>query len=165
MSTLIHRRVAACRAGTFAQAICRVHSGWVVLGDVQFLRGYSLLLPDPVVGHLNELNAGERGLLFHEAALVGDALLEITGAARINYEILGNAERALHAHLFPRYESEPEATRRAPVWLHDWPGAPRFDRSTQAGFIAGVLAGLTSKGRPASAVAYSPRDPKSEGNP
>ena len=81
MSTLIHRRVAACRAGAFEQAICRVQSGWVVLGDVQFLRGYTLLLPDPVVGHLNELNAAERGILFHEAAVVGDALLEITGAA------------------------------------------------------------------------------------
>jgi hypothetical protein len=38
MGTLIHRRVAACRAGAFEQAICRVHSGWVVLGDAPLMQ-------------------------------------------------------------------------------------------------------------------------------
>ena len=55
MKTLIHERVEQCRAGTNKTAICRVASGWVVLGDVQFLVGYSLLLPDPVVLDLNSL--------------------------------------------------------------------------------------------------------------
>jgi hypothetical protein len=38
----------------------------VVLGDVQFLRGYSLLLPDPVVGSVNDMSkaAGEVFLYF-----------------------------------------------------------------------------------------------------
>jgi hypothetical protein len=49
LPTLIHRRVETARQGNNPTVICRVPSGWVVLGDVQFLRGYSLLLPDPVV--------------------------------------------------------------------------------------------------------------------
>lgn len=138
MSTLIHRRVAACRAGAFEQTICRVHSGWVVLGDVQFLRGYSLLLPDPVVGHLNELNADERGILFREAALVGDALLAITGAARINYEILGNLEPALHLHLFPRFADEAPELRTRPAWFYDWEAAPRFDLRRDAPLMQAI---------------------------
>lgn len=46
MNTLIHQRVEDCRRGENPKVIARVNSGWVVLGDVQFLRGYSLLLPE-----------------------------------------------------------------------------------------------------------------------
>ena len=38
--TAIHRRVAACRAGTDPTFIARLGSGWVVFGDPQVLRGY-----------------------------------------------------------------------------------------------------------------------------
>src|SRR4051794_39356109 len=107
MPTLIHRRVEESRTGTNPKTICRVHSGWVVLGDVQFLRGYSLLVPDPVVGSLNDLSKPDRELFLYEMTLLGDALLAVTGATRINYEILGNTEPALHAHVFPRYADEP----------------------------------------------------------
>jgi hypothetical protein len=49
--------------------------------------------------------------------LVGDALLEITASYRINYEVLGNTEPVLHAHIFPRYLDEPEGLRSVPVWV------------------------------------------------
>jgi diadenosine tetraphosphate (Ap4A) HIT family hydrolase len=127
MSTVIHRRVAACRAGDYDKAICRIRSGWVVLGEVQFLRGYSLVYPDPVVSHLNDMNTEARRILLYEVSLVGDALLEITGALRINYEILGNLEPALHVHLFPRFESEPANLKTKPAWFYDWEQAPPFD--------------------------------------
>jgi len=54
--TAIHRQVAAARAGTLPRVIARLASGWVVLGDPQVIRGYCLLLPDPVVPHLNALD-------------------------------------------------------------------------------------------------------------
>lgn len=127
MATLIHKRVRECQAGTYPKLISRVRSGWVVLGDVQFVSGYCLLLPDPVVPHLNAMEAESRRLFLHEMALVGDALLQITGAVRINYEMLGNVEPALHAHLFPRYADEPDALRLKPVWFYDWDKAPAFD--------------------------------------
>jgi diadenosine tetraphosphate (Ap4A) HIT family hydrolase len=132
MSTLIHKRVEECRNGTNPKTICRVHSGWVVIGDVQFLRGYSLILPDPVVADLNRLGPGERKTLFHEMSILGDALLEITGAVRINYEILGNLEPALHVHVFPRFDTEPETLRTRPVWFYDWDNAPAFDPDRDA---------------------------------
>ncbi|MBD2072747.1 hypothetical protein H6F86_02345 [Phormidium sp. FACHB-592] len=111
MPTLIHRRVEAARAGTNPAVICCVPSGWLVLGDVQFLRGYSLLLPDPVVPDLNALDESGRSQFLHDMAVLGDALLEVTNAYRINYQILGNLEPALHAHVFPRYLMEPEQYR------------------------------------------------------
>jgi diadenosine tetraphosphate (Ap4A) HIT family hydrolase len=146
MTTLIHRRVAACRAGTFPQAICRVHSGWLVLGDVQFLQGYCLILPDPVVDHLNVLSAADRKTLFHEASVVGDLLLEITGAVRINYEILGNLEPALHLHIFPRYDDEPAELRTRPVWSYDWNQAPAFDPQRHALLMREIRAGAGRAG-------------------
>ena len=103
MTTLIHERVEAARAGTNLTVICRMPSGWAVLGDAQFLRGYSLLLADPVVADLNALNEERRRLFLRDMAILGDALLETTDAFRINYEILGNTDPALHAHVFPRY--------------------------------------------------------------
>ena len=119
MPTLIHRRVAAAQAGTNPTVICRLVSGWAVLGDVQFFRGYSLLLADPVVADLNELGRAQQTQFLQDMALLGEALLEVTTADRINYEILGNAEPALHAHLFPRYATEPETLRRGPIWGYD----------------------------------------------
>ena len=127
MSTLIHRRVKAANLGKNSTVICRMRSGWVVLGDLQFLPGYSLLLSDPVVRDLNALTIEKRGEFLQEMTIVGDALLEVTGALRINYEILGNSETALHAHIFPRYSNEPEEKRRKPVWFYDWKNVPRFD--------------------------------------
>ncbi len=119
MNTILHERVEAARAGTNLTVICRVPSGWAVLGDSQFLRGYSLLLPDPVVPDLNSLDAPERARYLLDMTIIGDALLEVTGAYRINYEILGNTAPALHAHIFPRYLTEPEERRKTPVWLYD----------------------------------------------
>lgn len=52
-------------------------------------------------------------------SMIGDALLEVTGAYRINNEILGNTDPALHTHIFPRYLSEPEELRKGPVWFYD----------------------------------------------
>lgn len=114
--TLIHRRVESARAGTNPTVVCRVSSGWVVLGDIQFLRGYSLLLPDPVVPDLNALTKQQRLSYLYEMSIIGDALLEVTGAYRINYDILCNTEPALHAHVCPRYLTEPAELRQGPPW-------------------------------------------------
>ncbi|MGB5325293.1 MAG: hypothetical protein WBN40_07720 [Pseudomonadales bacterium] len=146
MPTLIHQRVEACRKGTYPKTICRVNSGWVVLGDVQFLKGYSLLLPDPVVADLNALEHDQRKTLLYEASVVGDALLEITGARRINYEILGNLEPALHLHIFPRFENEPAEFRTRPVWFYDWENAPPFDISRDASIMRSIKTYLENAG-------------------
>jgi diadenosine tetraphosphate (Ap4A) HIT family hydrolase len=40
---------------------------------------------------------------------------------------LGNTDAALHAHVFPRYDSEPEERRRKPIWFYDFSAARKFD--------------------------------------
>ena len=53
-------------------------------------------------------------------------MLAITGARRINYEILGNLDPELHAHVFPRFAHEPDEQRLKPVWFYDWACATKF---------------------------------------
>jgi diadenosine tetraphosphate (Ap4A) HIT family hydrolase len=144
MSTLIQQRVEAAKAGTNPTVITQVASGWVVLGDVQFLRGYTLLLADPVVPDLNRLNKEKRTQFLLDMTIIGDALLEVTGAYLINYEILGNTEHALHAHIFPRYISEPDELRRIPAFAYERQQMPmeKFDAERDKGLmqeIAGAI--------------------------
>lgn len=120
---LISKRVALAREGKNDKVICRMPSGWAVVGDVQFLVGYCLLLPDPVVSSLNDLQGEKRLQFLDDMAKLGDAILAVTGAARINYEILGNSGPELHAHIFPRFPSEPDDKRTRPVWFYDWQNA------------------------------------------
>ena len=118
MKTLIHERVEQAQAGTNPTVICRMPSGWAVLGDAQFISGYSLLLPDPVVPDLNALAPDARRQYLYDMTVIGDALLEETDAYRINYETLGNLDPALHTHIFPRYHAEPEEYRQRPIWMY-----------------------------------------------
>ena len=37
---------------------------------------------------------------------------------RVNVEILGNTDPYLHAHVWPRYEWEPDGLVGKPVWLY-----------------------------------------------
>jgi len=77
---------------------------------------------------------------------LGDALLKVTGAARINYAIFGNQEPALHAHVIPRYGDEPEALRSAQPWAYDWSAAPSFERATYQELAGSLLRELTRLG-------------------
>jgi diadenosine tetraphosphate (Ap4A) HIT family hydrolase len=142
MSTAIHRRVAALRAGQDPTCIARLPSGWAVLGEQQFLRGYALLLPDPVVGHLNELAGQARLGFLADMARLGDALLAATQALRINYAMFGNVEPALHAHVVPRYTWEQAPLATAHPWAFDWAAAPRFDPLRDAPLLQALRAAL-----------------------
>lgn len=117
--TLIHQMVDLARRGENPAVIRQMPSGWAVLGDTQFFAGYSLLLPDPVVDNLTDLGDAERASFLSDMALIGEALHACTDTYRVNYEILGNSEAALHAHVFPRYRHEPDRFRRGPVWWYD----------------------------------------------
>lgn len=126
--TAIHEEVRAAREGREPRVITRLYSGWVLFGKQQFVRGYALLLPDPVVPSLNALGTKERSQFLLDMTKVGDALLKVCGAIRINYAIFGNVEPALHAHVVPRYSDEPADKRTAHPWAYDWDAAPAFDR-------------------------------------
>ena len=153
--TAIHHLVVAAREGKEPRVAAKLTSGWVLFGERQFVRGYVLLLPDPVVPSLNTLGAQERSQFMVDMARLGDALLKVTSALRINYAILGNLEPALHAHVIPRYADEPEALRTAHPWAHDWQAAPLFERNECAALSEALRRELTRMGV-ARAMRYDP---------
>jgi len=119
MASIIHQRIESAREGTNPTVICRMPSGWAVMADTQFLSGYVILLADPVVPDLNALNLDDRARFLLDMAALGDALLIVTDAFRINYEILGNLDPALHAHIIPRYRNEPDEFRKGPAFFYE----------------------------------------------
>ena len=99
VETAIHRRVNDARAGRDPTVLGRCASGWAVFGHQQFVEGYLLLLPDPVVPDLNALTPERRSQFLLDMSQLGDALMRTTAPLRINYAIFGNVEPALHAHV------------------------------------------------------------------
>jgi diadenosine tetraphosphate (Ap4A) HIT family hydrolase len=144
--TRIHSQVNEARAGRNPRVVARLYSGWAVFGERQFVRGYLLLLPDPVVANLNSLDAHARGAFLTDMSRLGDALLKVTAALRINYAIFGNEEPALHAHVIPRYLDEPEALRAAHPWAYDWTAAPVFERAAYSELAESLLQELKRLG-------------------
>mgnify|MGYP001468946909 CR=1 FL=1 len=90
--TAIHRAVDAARAGQSARVIARMPSGWAVMGEAQFLPGYCLLLPDPVVSNINDLDEAGRTRFLLDMARLGDAVISAFHPRRVNYEMLGKLE-------------------------------------------------------------------------
>jgi diadenosine tetraphosphate (Ap4A) HIT family hydrolase len=144
-STVIHTMVDRCRAASYPAGVTRLRSGWVVMGERQVLTGYCLLLPDPVVPHLNALSSELRGQFLSDMALVGDSLLATTRGLRINYAIYGNIDPALHAHIFPRHTTEPEATRTLQPWALDWNAAPIYSEALHGELKRRIAAYIQSR--------------------
>jgi diadenosine tetraphosphate (Ap4A) HIT family hydrolase len=104
-------RIGSALRGENPCVMARMRSGFAVIGDTQFLPGYSLLLTDdPMANHLTDLDWGRRKEFLLDMALVGEAVertCKEKGLRRMNYEVLGNFLPVLHAHVVPRYEWEP----------------------------------------------------------
>ena len=146
VETAIHRRVAGARAGRDSSVLGRCASGWAVFGHQQFVNGYLLLLPDPVVPDLNALTPELRSQFLLDMSHLGDALMRTMSPVRINYAIFGNLEPALHAHVIPRYRNEPEAVRTQHPWSYDWSRAPAFDAVVAAPLMRALRAELEQLG-------------------
>lgn len=114
-------RVGSAEAGTNPMVIAQLESGYAVMGDTQFLPGYCVLLAVPRVGQLSDLTLPRRIIFLRDMALLGEAIERACtdqGLLRVNYEILGNTDAFLHAHIFPRYAWEPVDRIGMPVFLY-----------------------------------------------
>lgn len=121
MPTGVHRKIKAAMAGELPSLIARLPSGWVVAGDTQPLKGYCVLLADPVAQDFNALDEKLRARYAVDMGRVDDALIKVVGAYRVNYETWGNLDPALHTHIVPRFLSEPQGLRvQPPRAAYDW---------------------------------------------
>ena len=117
-------RIGTALKGTNPSVLRRLRAGFAVIGDVQFLPGYSVLLvDDPDVQRLSELSQARRRAFLADMDQLGEAVERVCRALdpafrRVNLEILGNTDGFLHAHVWPRFEWEPADLVGRPVWLY-----------------------------------------------
>ncbi len=131
-ANIISSRVASIRTSGDPQLLARLPSGYAILNDHQPepIAGCCVLLPDPVVPSINDLDADTRAAFMADFLLLGDAVLAATGAERINYLILCNMAPLLHAHVIPRFAREDAQKRKlGPFEAYDFGASPRCEAS------------------------------------
>ncbi|GAA2128476.1 HIT family protein [Glycomyces algeriensis] len=117
-------RIGSALRGENPMVLRRLGAGFAVIGDVQFLPGYSVLLvDDPAVQRLSDLSAARRMEFLSGMDKLGEAVERACrrldpAFRRVNLEILGNTDPYLHAHVWPRYDWEPAELVGRPVWLY-----------------------------------------------
>lgn len=135
-------RIGAALRGENPTVLARLPESFAVIGDLQWLPGYCVLLTDdPAVTRLTDLDRPARLRYLDSVERLAEAVEVVCAAAdpsfrRVNIEILGNTDPFLHTHVWPRYQWEPADLVGRPVWLYPpyrWsdPGSalgPRHDR-------------------------------------
>lgn len=111
---LICERIAQIAAGTNQHFVAELDTGYVVLGDFQFFKGYTLFLSKRHVPELHLLDRTEKERFLIEMSLVAESVFKCFKPQKLNYECLGNAEPHLHWHFFPRHADDPSPG--TPTW-------------------------------------------------
>jgi len=117
-------RVRAALDGRNPTVLAELRTSFAVIGDVQFLPGYSLALTKvPGADRLSDLPRAERVRYLADVDLLATAVETVSARRdpsyrRVNVEILGNTDAFLHAHVWPRFDREPTHLVGKPVWLY-----------------------------------------------
>lgn len=114
MSCLICNRISMIGEGKNKYLVKELQTGYVVVGDSQYQKGYTLFLSKTHARELHELSKKQRTLFLEQMALVAEAVYKSFKPNKLNYELLGNTDEHLHWHFFPRYTTDADPTM--PVW-------------------------------------------------
>lgn len=119
-------RVGSALNGTNPTVLRRLRAGFAVIGDVQHLPGYCVLITDtPGVNQLIDLPLERQTLFLEDMATLGRTVAAVCRRRdpqlrRINLEIQGNTDAFLHAHVTPRFDWEHDDIVGWPAALHHW---------------------------------------------
>lgn len=100
-----------------------LNTGYVVIGDCQRIKGYTLFLCKQHATELHFLEPSFREEFLHEMSIVAEAVYHAFLPEKLNYELLGTGKAVhMHWHIFPRRDSD--TPKPGPVWqlgaeLHD----------------------------------------------
>lgn len=99
---LICDRIEMIKNGTNPYFVKELDTGYVVIGDNQHFKGYTLFLCKQHKTELFHLDKDFASRFMQEMILVAEAAKKAFGAEKMNYECLGQGDAHLHWHLFPR---------------------------------------------------------------
>lgn len=118
---IICDRIKLIKEGKNPYLVKELETGYVVIGDHQHFKGYSLFLCKEHVVELFDLSPEFRSKYLEEMVIVSEAVKNAFGAEKMNYECLGNGDAHLHWHLFPRVPGDIDGygnNGRGPVWCY-----------------------------------------------
>ena len=83
-------RIKMINNGTNPYFVKELQTGYVVIGDNQHFKGYSLFLCKEHKTELFQLNHSKKIKFLEEMSIVAEAVSNAFGAEKMNYELLGN---------------------------------------------------------------------------
>ena len=114
MGCLICERIEMIKQKSNPYFVMELETGYVVIGDHQHFKGYTLFLCKHHVSELHELPKDFRVKYLEEMSIIAEAAYNAFKPEKMNYELLGNGESHVHWHLFPRVTGD--TPKKGPVW-------------------------------------------------
>lgn len=120
---LICERIELIKQGKNPHFVKELETGYVVIGDGQYFKGYTLFLAKEHVTELHQMDFETKIKFLEEMSIVQEALSKAFQAEKMNIELLGNGDAHVHWHLFPRKAGDMKGyghNGRGPVWWVPW---------------------------------------------
>ncbi len=118
---MICNRIEMIKSNTNPWFVKELETGYVVIGDNQHFKGYTLFLCKEHKTELFQLKHAAKMKFLEEMSIVAEAVAKAFDAEKMNYELLGNGDTHLHWHLFPRISGDLENygnKGKGPVWWY-----------------------------------------------
>ena len=94
---LICDRIEMIKNGTNPYFVRELETGYVVIGDHQHFRGYTLFLyKNHDKAELYQMDLKARAKFMEEMSIVAEATAKAFGPVKMNYELLGMGDAHLH---------------------------------------------------------------------
>lgn len=120
---LICERIELIKQGRNPHFVKELETGYVVIGDGQYFKGYTLFLAKEHVTELHQMEYETKIKFLEEMSIVQEAVAKAFQAEKMNIELLGNGDAHVHWHLFPRKAGDMKGygpNGRGPVWWVPW---------------------------------------------
>lgn len=120
---LICERIELIKQGKNPNFVKELETGYVVIGDGQYFKGYTLFLAKEHVTELHQMEYETKIKFLEEMSIVQEAVAKAFQAEKMNIELLGNGDAHVHWHLFPRKAGDMQGyghNGRGPVWWVPW---------------------------------------------
>ena len=112
---LVCDRIEQIKRGKNPYFVRELRTGYVVIGDQQHFKGYTLFLCKQHAFELHELEAQYRDMFLHEMAIVAEAVYKAFKPNKLNYSLLGSGcGLHMHWHIHPRRNGD--TPHPGPVW-------------------------------------------------
>ena len=114
MSCLICERIEMIKQSINPYFVSELETGYVVIGDHQYFKGYTLFLLKEHITELHFIPKEMRTKHLEELSIVYEAVFNAFMPDKMNAELLGNGDPHMHWHIYPRFKTDP--LHKRPVW-------------------------------------------------